>query len=412
MQAIDFAKKQLHACLDEVGRIKESEFPYSHPKEALLKIEELLTGLSRSFALIDNNSDAKAVRNLGDKAITRISYYLPILGFVLRSTNARNAFEIHGPLLRLSRDVLGPQTKLIVSSEWDYSPFIYTGIQNLPDFVLIGLPAFESANPFLFPLAGHELGHSIWNNFIWADATFANNQTKKIQSAIYAALSGHRQSEFSKLFPATNPTDLTFWPYVERAVQWAVLQAEEIFCDFVGLHLFAESYLHATSYFLANNANENRSCQYPNVKRRVEHLVTAASSWNITVPSNYLGLFQDKKEPTDEVQRFLVSLADDGSLFVAQELAKKAATYLSTAPKREDNKVKYIAERFRLAVPGDKAGSLTNILNAAWQALEDPNFNNEWKSKLQLDDKGVEGLLKELVLKSIEILEIEQRVGI
>src|SRR4051812_25114337 len=38
-------------------------------------------------------------------------------------------------------------------------PFVFS---ELPNFVLIGLPASESDNPLIIPLAGHELGHSVW----------------------------------------------------------------------------------------------------------------------------------------------------------------------------------------------------------------------------------------------------------
>ena len=33
----------------------------------------------------------------------------------------------------------------------------------MPGFVLIGLPAQESSNPLLMPLAGHEMGHIVWD---------------------------------------------------------------------------------------------------------------------------------------------------------------------------------------------------------------------------------------------------------
>src|SRR5207247_1253486 len=78
--------------------------------------------------------------------------YLPFLGFILRSTNVRNAFEFLGPFRRLAGEVLEPQvtpdkreTKLLFSSEWDYTPFTYFSVPQLRRYVLIGLPAPESA---------------------------------------------------------------------------------------------------------------------------------------------------------------------------------------------------------------------------------------------------------------------------
>jgi hypothetical protein len=92
---------------------------------------------------------------------------MPLAGFLVRSTNVRNAFELYRPLLRLARDLLEPtvtpdqrRTRLVLSSEWEYSPLSYSELPDLPGVVLIGLPAPESSNPLLVPLAGHELGHS------------------------------------------------------------------------------------------------------------------------------------------------------------------------------------------------------------------------------------------------------------
>ena len=70
---------------------------------------------------------------------------------------------MYAPVLRLARRLLGPDTKLLLSSEWDYSPFVYLPTRDLPEFVLIGVPAYESSNPLLISLAGHELGHNVWN---------------------------------------------------------------------------------------------------------------------------------------------------------------------------------------------------------------------------------------------------------
>ena len=104
------------------------------------------------------------VNNVCSISLKKLQTYLPLLGFILRSTNVRNAFEAYPPLLRLARRLLGADTQLILSSEWDFIPVIYHSIRALPKYVLIGFPAPESSNPLLIPLAGHELGHSVWKS--------------------------------------------------------------------------------------------------------------------------------------------------------------------------------------------------------------------------------------------------------
>ena len=74
----------------------------------------------------------------------QIAIHLPLLGFIRRSSNVRNAFEFYGPIVLLARQLLGRETRFIHSSEWDYSPFTYPKLyENLKDFVLIGLPTSE-----------------------------------------------------------------------------------------------------------------------------------------------------------------------------------------------------------------------------------------------------------------------------
>ena len=127
--------------------------------------------VSRQLAVLqqfDDSSNPEVVKQQCALGLRALFIYLPLSGFILRSTNNRNAFEVHGPLLRLAGSILEPgvikkdfKTRLLLSSEWDYSPLLAL-YPALPDFVLIGLPAPESANPLLLPLAGHELGHLVW----------------------------------------------------------------------------------------------------------------------------------------------------------------------------------------------------------------------------------------------------------
>ena len=56
-------------------------------------------------------------------------------------------------------------------------------------------------------------------------------------------------------------------------------------------------------------------------------------------------------------------------------------------------------------VPAKGAASLADILNAAWLAFEDDKL---WKNIPELHSKK-DDVLKELILKNIEIFEIENR---
>ncbi len=240
-----FAVDRLRAFVAEVRRVEESEFPYSDSQVALKIIGKLFDGKLARLQAFDDRSEPAIVRQECKLSLGALFQYVPLLGFILRSTNVRNAFEFCAPLKRLARQVLDHNvdeakrtTRLLLSSEWDYSPFVYRDIPDLPGLVLIGLPAPESSNPFLIPLAGHELGHSIWSRRKLG-ASFKPTVRRHVLTIIR-----DRWKDFEQVYQKRplKQEDLTndmfcvqFW---EQAVLWCLRQAEESFCDFIGIRLF------------------------------------------------------------------------------------------------------------------------------------------------------------------------------
>ena len=271
MNLVETAGCRLKAALQEVDRVKQSEFPYDHSQTALDIVESLLR---RHLVNLDQFSDStppSLIRNECSLSLYRLFLYLPILGFILRSTNIRNAFEIYSPLLRLSRRILGPTTKLVLSSEWEYSPYTYSPITEIQDYVLIGFPASESSNPLLVPLAGHELGHHLWKVEHLSDHYQHDLETK-----VVAEITQNRWAEYHELFPQFKPVDLTEDVSAHRtwrpAYTWGILQAEEIFGDLLAVRVFHEAYLHAFIYFSSPGTPGQRAADYPNLRRRARHI--------------------------------------------------------------------------------------------------------------------------------------------
>ena len=238
--------------------------------------------------------------------------YLPLLGFILRSTDVRNAFEVFGPLLRLARQVLEPEveeakriTRLLLSSEWYYSPFTYHTIPNLLGFVFIGFPAPEVENPLVIPLAGHELGHSVWRRD-GLDGTYSGLISKEIVDIITK-----RWADYEALFhPPFAPSELTTNLFAveswQPSLEWGLRQAEESFCDYLGLAMFRESFLRAFAYLLSPSFGSSRVVYYPPLKLRAERLTHAAQRAGRAVQADYSDLFRQSAEPA-AAQRGLVS---------------------------------------------------------------------------------------------------------
>ncbi|MDI6735555.1 MAG: hypothetical protein QME42_05095 [bacterium] len=412
MSILEDALARVAAVLHEINHLKQSEFPYVHPRSTLNLLEERFTRHQSVLEKASANTQIAVLHNACRDSLREISVYLPILGFVLRATNVRNAFEVYGPLQRLAHILLGADTKLIVSSEWEFSPFVYRAITGLREFVLIGLPAPESSNPLLLPLAGHELGHFIWNH-----ESFSSKYEKQIEKGILKELIDNRWSEYSSLYPQHSKKDVEDVGHLftsrtwRPAYTWALFQIEEMFCDFFGLRLFAESFLYAFAYLLSPGRSGERSLRYPDIKHRVSYLVQAAQEMEIDVPEDYELSFGEESEPAEPTTALLVSLADVVSTSLAKELIELARDFANKkdAPKKDPDKVEEISKSFgKLVVPIRKSASLVDIVNSGWKCNMDEHL---WENVPQIKSGNRYRVLRDIMLKSMEITEIYERLG-
>ena len=152
-----------------------------------------------------------------------------------------------------------------------------------------------------------------------------------------------------------------------------------------------------------------RSLIYPNLKTRAECLAEAARKFSLTVEDNYPGMFENLNGPAPEHRRetLLLSLADsvrikfvDDMRVEAEKIVLKSALALS-----DRETVDACRKRMALMVPCEKTGSLMAILNAGWHAWREPQFfQDKEHNERRLDN------LREVILKSIEVLEIETRL--
>jgi len=436
MLCSEYAQKRLRAILAQIAHLLGSEFPYGQSRKALKDLGSLFVQKLRYVrelealkASTEEEGDSQFVESvIKERCIDALSAtlaYLPILGFLLRSTNVRNAFEAYWPLRRLARDILEPgvseeerKTELILSSEWDYSPLVYPKIRDLPSFVLVGLPAHDSENPLLLPLAGHELGHSVWAKREWYKKK--NPFTSPIGDAIVDAIWSDFES-FRNVFPLVaqkvkSKHQLEHLDIAKdtwrQAASWAMNQAEETLCDFIGLRIFGRSYLRAFAYLLAPKHRGQRSASYPSMRTRVTNLLQAArkASYDVEVPEDYKELFADEDEPKfDDAGTYRLKLADAALSAIVDKLIDEADSTVSAANIAPSAKteVEEILVSLNRVVPAEDAKTLADILNAAWVASENPTL---WEDVPQLRGrrKKKERTLREVVLKNIEVLEFKQ----
>jgi hypothetical protein len=350
---------------------------------------------------------------------------VPCLGFILRSTNVRNAFEVHGPLLRLSRKLLARNgLKLILSSEWFASPVNLLSPRVLSDdYILIGQPATESSNPFVIPLAGHELGHSVW-----AIEGLEKEYKSLIQGAVIEAVVKH-WVDYKTAFQPTwtleeaHKHDLIAISDLAPPIRWCTAQVEEMFCDATGIAIFGEAYLRAFAYQLATLQHTGRSAGYPPMLDRVKSHLSVASHLKVPVPDGYQSWFikeageygltpqtalylkiadEAREAITGNIRTRAVEIVRTGNVLTREVLKIKAEKSGKPDAYPHDD-IERCVKEFKRFTPCERSHSLSDIVNAAWRALEIDQFfpDSEHES-----DKFSH--LSDIVLKSIEIHEIEQ----
>jgi len=399
--ALRYARARVRALQSLVSSLRTSEFPQPNYKEGFDLIAEMFRSRDDLLATFTDQTDPAIVHTACQDLLNIIFDLLPILGFFLRSTNVRNAFELHGPLARLACKLVA-NTKLVLSSEWNFSPFTFHHMSSLPNYVLIGLPASESANSLALPLAGHELGHAVWADR-HLDGSFKAQITPQLLLEIKA-----RWNEYSKLFSAVkDQNDLTsLWGQRtwSPAHVWCENQIKETFCDQLGVRLFGTSYLHAFAYLLAPGLPK-RNPAYPSNVRRAENMLIACKRWDLSEPQEYLANFRDGDLHVSDESRYLCGIADATSEALQNNVLNECDSIATQCglPGNDPDETARIVSSFGLLVPGSSVKSLASITNAGWQAFHDPKPWSNWK---HLEDR-YEDVLNELMLKTIEIFEIE-----
>lgn len=410
---LTYARQRIRALLEELSKLGGSDFPYKDSASAL----EVITGIVKKdeeyLKHLDSKSDPETVIQCCMSSLSTIVKYLQIAGLILRSTNVRNAFEVVAPFRRLASQALEPgepdpkkrTTRLIISSEWDYSPFTYHHAAGIPGFVMIGLPAHESGNPLLIPLAGHELGHALW-----AKRECEKDLDKHLR-AVILSICRRRWANYIEVFP-----NLTDQAELENDVfgteSWAPIlrmvtqQSKETFSDYCGVLLFGESFLHAHAYLLSP-CPEARSPEYPSLSVRISNLVRFAAKHKLDIPNNYEDLFTDEPNRLfSRVESFRLEIADE-ALGECEKLLRvhaEAAIAESGLPQRDNEQVERIHACFRRVVPPQNCKSLADILNGGWKAA----LQGDLWSKLPEVAARKDEILKELILKSIEVFDIEE----
>jgi hypothetical protein len=392
------ARRRVRAFVNQITELEASDFPHRDGLDALGVIRTELEYYLNDFlgALPLTLSDQVVDEICAEMSYT-VSKYTEVLGFILRSTNVRNAFEVHFPLKRLVAQVISPEARLIMSSEWNFVPFTYPmTLDLLPDFVLVGAPAPESGNVLLFPLAGHEIGHSAWRKHQLKDGL----QTV-VTRAVARAIDADAEARARVL--ARTGQNL---PDLQNVVLGTALkQLEEVFCDLFGLYVFGAAFAYAYEYFMAPGGG-SRSPFYPSSADRVRYLLAGAKALKIPLEPELFGRWR-QSTARKGVDPDALAFADAAVAEVFPEMMRQAFKLLEdrqVSPPREEA-VERVVQAFTSHVPDDEGATFPEIVTAGWRYLRQRGGLSEDGDRPEYD------MLSELMLKSIEVAEFRSRLA-
>src|SRR6266849_4808476 len=100
------SKYKLNNIQRAIELLLDGDFPLEAGKLALEKLQAVFSGFDKRLDLAEALGDAANLSQVTQNLNVKIYQALPILGFILRSTNVRNAFEMLEPLHAIAQAAL------------------------------------------------------------------------------------------------------------------------------------------------------------------------------------------------------------------------------------------------------------------------------------------------------------------
>jgi hypothetical protein len=416
---VDCAKRKIEQLGSQIRSLRASDFHHPRIKTSLELIERVFDRDLRLVEGLDPEVALHARQSVCSLVNRDLARFHRVLGIILRSTNPRNSFEIFDPLLRIAKDLSGDDTMLILSAEWEFSPFADPSVvTELENYVLVGLPVSEAANSLIVPLAGHELGHSVWR-----EKDIARELRSRMQLSMVKQLTSSATELGKKIEDV--PADLSEFLRKDRRGLFALgaLEriCEEIFCDFMGIRVFGDSYLGAFMYLVSPNVGVTDQESYPTLDNRASYMSYArrklgVRTLKLQVPIPFSRWFTEP--PEDETGGDDQLTYSDAELFLLGETHRVARSLLPeilALARRECDKAQLplparghaeqVFARLRSHVPAERVRKrgIADVINAGWMAFLD--------KKLWPDSDRKFEAINELIFKSLDVMEFEERIN-
>jgi len=410
----DFCGQKLDAVINLVRRLLADDYPHKDSRLALEIILRFYEGERAFLNSIDESAELDTTLEICRRININIVLLKPFVGLLLRSSNLRNAFEIYFPIKVLATELLEEDSRVVLSSEWAFSPFTYpVALQQLPTFVFIGVPASECHNPLVIPLAAHELGHVVWRR------KGVKAESDPITRAKILDLYRSRWDDVKKLFDfdldvSKLETDMFIRQIWARSYQFAQRQLEEVFCDLLGAYVFGQAFLYSFRYLIAPSLGHVRSVYYPRPRSRAEYMQSTATLYGLPKISDFVDAFSAQDVSLPPSEKFIVEVADVATDSLQTQLLPLVSKYSGKADCFTIGSCHQgqIVKNFRNLVPSAAVTSISAIVNAGWELRLSID---EWDIVGTISDhvtRRAEKLriLRDLILKSFEVYEFRKRI--
>lgn len=350
-------------------------FPHDDGIWALDEIRKLTIEKQKRLLRANSNLGSETVALSYDSVKRFVFKHTKTLGIISGSKNVKNNFEIYFPLKRLACELLGDETRLLLSSDWEFIPFTWSiGTRNLPNLILVGSPATEAPNLLSIPLSGHEIGHSIFLKEKLRE--FFRDQAKSI---------------LAKVDPEETEVD-------ENSI---LAKIEEIFCDLFGLWIFRDAYLLSFEYFLAPGLGDATQ-SHPTDIARLEIMKRACDRTDFPIHVTS-GVVDDwvpinNKESIDQrVDNELIQSSDLIFEYLNEYLQGKEIGVPNP------QKVSEIGQCFRRNEPYDGEPMLSEVVIAFWNEAKLLDLRKK-------EDYRLFNALNDMAIKCVEVSEFRRRI--
>lgn len=402
------AKRRIDTFIEQIDVLAASSFPHDDGRAALGAIRQHCLDL-RGHLDLPAGIREDVVDQLCLDLLDKVNDYTALLGFILRSTNVRNPFELHYIVKKLIRSAIGEDVSLLISSEWSYVPFTYPmSIDQLPSFILIGTPAPESGNPLLIPLAGHEVGHSAWRAY-GCTPQYSALVSDGVRKEIETTRAGR------KLLDAAPLGALDKDRVIDRCAGHVIRQLEEIFCDLFGLFLFGNAFIASFDYLLGPGGIRRDDLDYPSDEQRMRVLIEASRKdgldirYDDAMTSHWIpaAAIASERDAAAIIDTVTVSLVPQVRADLFERLRAQGLV-----PPREA-KIDEILDSFQRGEPHPDHVELGEIVAAGWLRLRELDISSFERVKAEKrEHERIKSykVLADLVLKTIEVAEYHDRI--